>query len=153
MPGRPPDGDRPPQGRGSGAAAGYPKHHLLAVLDDPIAVARVLQELWELGVDDHEIQLGCGPGSAAALRESVGHGKLASLSAQLAGRLGLRDDELEAKARIEQAMEDGNVVVAVYAPSDTRKEDAIRLFRRFGASMILYCGAFAVEWVTPPPDC
>lgn len=153
MSGTPSDGDRPQRGRGSATSGDYPKHHLLAVIEDPIAVARALQGLWELGVGDHEIQLGCGPGSAAALRESVGQGKLASLSAQLAERLGLRDDELEAKARIEQAMEDGKVVVAVYAPSDMRKDDAIQVFRRFGASMMLYCGAFAVEWITPPPDC
>jgi hypothetical protein len=127
----------------------YPEQQVLAVFDDAEALAAAISEVTQLGVLDSEIDVACGTERADALRESTGRSGLAHLAIRIADQLGIRNTEMEAKARYEQAMRDGEYVLRVPAPSDDFKSRVVDVLKRHGAHGISYFSKFTIERIVP----
>jgi hypothetical protein len=81
----------------------YPEQQVLAVFDDEEALAAAIEELTRVGVPDSDLDVACGTERADALRASTGRSGLANLAIRIADQLGIKNTEMEAKARDEQA--------------------------------------------------
>ncbi len=140
-------------GRGSEQSApkmGRPNNHLVAVLDTGEGASRAMQALMAGGFLESEIHLSSGEAAANALRADTGHSGLVDWAIRLAERLGLTDDDMEVKARYEQALRDGHTLLAVEAPSDARQARAVEILREHGAHTVNFIGRFSRTEIRPP---
>ena len=127
----------------------YPEHHVLAVLDSEEELAAAIREMTTGGILDSDVHVGCGTERADQLRASSGRSGLAGLAIRIADQLGIEDPEMEAKARYEQAMRDGQYVLRVPAPSDERKSRVVEILQRHGAHGVSYFSKFTIERIVP----
>ena len=106
----------------------YPVDYLLSVMDTPAQVKCAIDALTGPFLES-EIGVSCGQAAAQRLRESTGRTGLLDKIMRMGQSLGLTNDEMEVKGAYEKALRDGHVVVRVHAPTDDRKELAVRALR------------------------
>ncbi|MBW8769346.1 MAG: hypothetical protein JF589_06315 [Gemmatimonadetes bacterium] len=127
----------------------YPEQQVLAVFDDEEALAAAIEELTRVGVPDSDLDVACGTERADALRASTGRSGLANLAIRIADQLGIKNTEMEAKARYEEAMRAGGYVLRVSAPTDEQKSQVVEALQRHGAHGISYFSKFTIERIVP----
>ena len=133
---------------------GYPSRQVLAVIDDPTAVPKVVADLRETGVAERDMVVLSGEEGAARI-DGLGasHGLFARLRRLLAFTL---MDQLPDFVLYERALRDGRAVFTVRATSDERKRTIHGVLRRHGGHFTNYYGRFATEeldlWRGPEPD-
>jgi hypothetical protein len=128
----------------------YPTKHVVAILDDAKDTEEAVEELTSRGFLEKEIKIGSGTDLADRMSETTGRSGLAGMAMRINEALGLVNNEAEAKQRYEQAMRDGHYVVAVLAPTDERKEQALNILSSHSAHDIGYFGRLSIE--THKPD-
>jgi hypothetical protein len=148
-------GDTNPEASGAvgGASAdrtGYPLNSVVAVINTVDQAARTVEALTAGGFLASEIHAAVGQAAADAMHASTGRTGLANLAIRIAERLGLSDDEMESKARYEQALRDGHVVLFVEAASEARTDRAAQILREHGAHSVNYMGRFSRTEIIPP---
>jgi hypothetical protein len=129
---------------------GYPLNSVVAVLNTAEAAARTVDALTAGGFLDSEIHVAAGQAQADAMHARTGRTGLANLAIRIAERLGISDDEMEWKARYEQALRDGRVVLFVEAASELRKDRAAQILREHGAHSVNFMGRFSRTEIVPP---
>ncbi len=143
----PPRTDTPPAAGPSPAPLYYPEDHLLGVVDTPAQVDAALEDLTTGGFLDSEVDALCGRAQAERLAASSGRRGLLDRIVRVAEHLGVRDDEMETKARYEQALREGKTVLAVLAPTDERKALAAGILKAHGGHFINFFGRSTIERV------
>lgn len=128
----------------------YPKNHLLGVVDDRERAASVVAALTSGGFLRSEIHIGTGAATADALDATTGRSGLAAMLTRLAEKIGVTNEEIEAKNQYEEAMRNDRFVIAVAAPTDDRKARALQVLQQHGAHTIAYFGSHTIEHVAPP---
>jgi hypothetical protein len=125
-------------------------NHVLGVLDKQDAVSATMTALEAGGFLRSEIQVATGAAAADALDASTGRRGLASMLIRLAERIGVTDEEMEAKNRYEQAMRENRFVVSVAAPTAERKANATQILREHGAHTVTFFARHTIEHIVPP---
>ncbi len=129
---------------------GYPTNHVVAILDQPGEVTSAIDALTQGGFLTSEAQVLCGSAAADSLHATTGRSGLTNLVIRIAESIGVMDFEMEVKARAEQALRDGRYVISVAAPTDERKDVAVRILREHRAHSISYHGRFTIQDILPP---
>jgi hypothetical protein len=128
----------------------YPEDHLVAVLKDQEQLRAVMTALADSGFLPSDIDVSWGPEAAAAFREGVGRGGITGAAMRFARWLGITTEELRFRQRYEEALDRGDILVAVSAPTEERKVRAADLLRANGAELVMYLGKYTMRSVSPP---
>ena len=129
---------------------GYAPNHVIGVIDAGDDVERAVEMLSKCGFLDSEIHVVAGEAAADTLDGWSGRkGLITNMLIRTAELLGLQNDEMRLRERYETALRDGQFVVLVAAPSDTRKDLAARILREHGAHELNFLGRFAIERLVP----
>jgi hypothetical protein len=123
----------------------YPEDHLVGVVDTPAQLTSAMDALTAGGFLESEVEVLCGQEQAERLAASSGRRGLLGGVLRIAERLGVRDDELEVKARYEQALRDGRLILSVLVPTEERKARAADILRAHGGHFITYFGRLTIE--------
>jgi len=123
----------------------YPENHVLAIVDTRDELVALLSVLKSTGFLDSEVSVVSGQSAAERLSESTGRTGFADLVIRLGRRLGLKNDEGEMKEQYETALRDGHYVVAVFVPTDARKELAAQLLASKGGHFVNFLGRLMIE--------
>ena len=134
----------------SAGPEGYPTNHVLGVVNSEEEAARTVEALTSGGFLDSEVHVAAGQAAADALHARTGRMGVGNLMIRIAERLGVADDEMEVKARYEQALRDGHFLLLVEAPTEARKERATRILGAHGAHSVNYMGRFSRTALIPP---
>jgi hypothetical protein len=142
-----------PAGEQAADRAGYSANHVLGVVDTEEAAARAVEALAAGGFLDAEVHVVAGQREADAMHARAGRAGPADLASRVAGRLGAPgdQDQLEVKARYEQALRDGHLLLLVEAPTGARRDRAAQILREHGAHTMNYIGHFGRAELIPPP--
>jgi hypothetical protein len=143
--------DRPLEEGSEGERPGaYPTNHVVGVIDTCEEVGGAIEALSTGGFLDSEIHILAGEAAAEALETWSGRtGRITNLLIHAAELLGVQDDEMSLRERYGQALRDGRYVVAVAAPTETRKELATRILGEHGGHAVTFMGRFAIEQLIP----
>lgn len=123
----------------------YPVNHVVGIIETPAQLESAVAALETGGFLASEIAVGTGQATGDALDASTGRTGLAHLAIRVAEHLGISNDEMDMKDRYEQALRDGQFVIAILAPSDARKELAAQMLRAHGAHFVNFLGRFTIE--------
>ena len=123
----------------------YPTNHVLAILATPDQTSCAVDALVNGGFLESEIDLGHGPEAASQLGATTGRSGFQDWFIRLFQQVGLKNAETEMKDRYDQAVRDGQTVIAVHTPSEERKDRAEAMLRECGARFINYFGRLNVE--------
>ena len=110
----------------------------------------MVQALTEDRFAEADVLVTSGPAAADAMHATTGRRGLMNAVLRVAERLGVADEEMELKARYEQALKDGRFVVAVPAPTDDRERRAAHLLRKEGGRGVRFMGRFSIHGIVPP---
>jgi hypothetical protein len=121
---------------------------VLGVLDSSEQVDCALDALISSGFLESEIELNRGSEFADRLGASTGRRGLGDWFIRTFEKVGLKNAEVEIKEDYEQAVRDGHAVIAVLAPTEERKDLAVRLVKECGGRFINYFGALTVERIS-----
>jgi hypothetical protein len=124
---------------------------VVGVIDTEEEAARVVEALAAGGFLDSEIHVAAGQAEADAMHARTGRAEPADSASRVAARLRGPHDEMEVKARYEQALRDGHLLVLVEAPSEARRDRAAHILREHGAYTMNYMGRFGRAELSPPP--
>jgi hypothetical protein len=129
---------------------GYPINHVIGIVNTEQEAERTVEALTGGGFLDSEIHVVAGQGAADAMRARTGRTGVRNLVLRIAERLGVADDEMEVKARYEQALRDGHFLLLVEAPTEARKERATQILGENGAHFVNFMGRFSRTALIPP---
>jgi hypothetical protein len=133
-------------GRESGEeAVRYPTNHVVGILGTHDQGARAVDALTQGGFLESEVELIGGAEAADRLAGGTGRRGFQDWFIRLTGSVGLKNAETELKDRYEQALRDGNAVLAVLAASDDRKHRAAEILKESGGRFINFFGQLNVE--------
>ncbi len=124
---------------------GYSENHVIAIVDTREQLADALSVLKSSGFLDSEVSVVSGDVAAEQLSETTGRTGFADFVIRLGRRLGLKNDEGEMKDKYEAALRDGHYVVAIFVPSDARKELAAQLLASHGGRFVNFLGRLMIE--------
>ena len=113
----------------------YPRHYVVAVVDDPAAATRALAALKGAGFDDAAAEICPGPNFLKNYRDFV-EGR--NLFERLVG--GFPSDERDAVEEYVAEAERGASFVTVHATERARREEAIALLKEHGGHAMRYYG-------------
>lgn len=122
----------------------YPVSSVIGVLANQTDAMQSIRTLRANGFPRSEIHPLAGDAAADALHDHTGHGRLLDAVLRVAERWGIVDEEMELKAKLEEALRDGRVLILVATPSAERRALATRVLRRHGASSIHLMGHFTI---------
>ena len=131
-------------------AGQYPVNHVVGVIDTSAETRAAVEALTEGGFLASEVHVACGSDAADALRATTGRTGLANVAIRIAQRLGVANNEMEGKPAYEKALAEGRFVLAVDAPTDTRRELATSLLREHNAHAVAFLGRYSIEKLIPP---
>lgn len=97
------------------------------------------------GFLESEINIACGQAKAAALDATTGRSGLAHVALRVAEKFDLSTDERDTKERYEQALRDGQCVIAIFAPSEERKRRSAQILEEHRGHFINYLRRFTIE--------
>jgi hypothetical protein len=123
----------------------YPEGRVLAIVETTDQLCDVVKALVTKQFLASEIEIVHGAVSADKLAESTGRGGLANIAMRLTSKIGLPNDEMAMRNRYEEAMRDGQFVVAVTTPTDERKVLASQVIHDHGGQFIHYFGQRTFE--------
>ena len=129
---------------------GYPTNHVLGVVNSEDEAARTVEALTAGGFLESEVHVAAGQAAADAMHARTGRTGVRNLAIRIAERLGVADDEMEVKARYEQALRDGHFLVLIEAPTEARRERATQILGEHGAHSVNYMGRFSRTALIPP---
>lgn len=127
----------------------YPTNHVVGVVDTAEQLKSAVTALTGGGFLASEVEVVCGPAAADALAKSTGRTGLTNLAMRVAERFGVWDDEMEMKARYEQALRDGRFLVSTLAPTEERRALAARILEDHGGHLINFLGRFSIVPLHP----
>jgi hypothetical protein len=126
-------------------AVQYPTNHVVAIFDTSDQTSCALDALLGGGFLESEVDVNRGAEDADRLAQGTGRQGLQDWFIRLTGSVGLQNAETEMKERYEEALRDNRSVVAVLAPTETRKDLAAAIFRRCGGRFINFFGHLNVQ--------
>ena len=126
-------------------AVQYPANHVVAIFDTSDQTSCALDALLGGGFLESEVDVNRGAEEADRLAQGTGRQGLQDWFIRLTGSVGLKNAETEMKERYEEALRDNRSVVAVLAPTETRKDLAADIFRRCGGRFINFFGQLNVQ--------
>jgi len=130
----------------------YPRQNVVAVIDTAQQMEDAVTALTAGGFLESEIGIGSGVDIADRMRETTGRSGFTAMAMRFSEALGMPNDESDVKGRYEQAMRDGQFVVAVLAPTSERKRRALDILASHGAHDAVYFGRFVIEKLQPGVD-
>ena len=149
MPASQSDQDAAEQGRQNNEeSVQYPTNRVVAILDTQDQTACAVDALVQGGFLESEVELLRGNEEADRLGGGTGRGGLQDWFIRLTGSVGLKNAETEMKDRYEQALRDGNTVLAILTPTDDRKDRAAQILKECGGRFINFFGRLNVERIT-----
>lgn len=122
----------------------YPVNSVIGVLPSQTDAMEAIRTLRTNGFLQSEIHPLAGDAAADALHDHTGHGLLLDAVLRVAERWGILDEELELKAKLEEELRAGSVLVLVATPTAQRRALAARVLRHAGASSIHRMGRFTI---------
>jgi hypothetical protein len=141
-----PDQDAAKQGRQNDEeSVQYPTNHVVAILDTQDQTACAVDALVRGGFFESEVELLRGNEEADRLAGGTGRRGFLDWFIRLTGSVGLKNAETEMKDRYEQALRDGNTLLAVLTPTDDRKDRAAQILKECGGRFINFFGRLNVE--------
>lgn len=132
------------------SAGQYPVNHVVGVIDTAVETGAAVEALTGGGFLASEVHVACGSDAAEKLRATTGRSGLANVAIRIAQRLGVANNEMEVKAAYEKALAEGRFVLAVDAPTDTRRDLATSLLREHNAHAVAFLGRYSIEKLIPP---
>jgi hypothetical protein len=118
---------------------------VLAILATPDQTSCAVDALVNGGFLESEIDLGHGPEVADQVAATTGRSGFQDWFIRLFQQVGLKNAETEMKDRYDQAVRDGQTVIAVLTPTEERKNRAAAMLGECGARFINYFGRLNVE--------
>jgi hypothetical protein len=125
-------------------AISYPTDNVVAVIADRARVADAYDALTTAGFEATDIKVIAGEGAADRLADTSGRTGFLDKVIRFADKLGVRDEEMEAKATYERALREDQHVISVFAPSEDRARIAADILRRFNGKYIAHFGEFVI---------
>ena len=122
----------------------YPKDHVVGVITSHETVVQAIDALSAAGFLPSEMNVIAGQAAAARLDASTGRSGLLDRIVRFADKLGIRDEEMEAKEIYEQALRDDQHIVTVSTLTEERKQLAAGILRDFGGKHIAHLGRFVI---------
>jgi hypothetical protein len=92
-----------------------------------------------------EIDVVYGAAAAEKLRENTGRSGLAHLAMRFSESIGLPNDETAIKNQYADGLHRGQILIAVLAPTEDRREQASRLLEENGATNARFFGQYTIE--------
>lgn len=129
----------------------YPKDHVVGVITSYETVVQAIDALSEAGFLPSEMNVIAGQAAAARLDASTGRSGLLDRIVRFADKLGIRDEEMEAKEIYEKALRDDEHIVTVSTPTEERKQLAAGILRDFGGKHIAHFGSFVITDLRQKP--
>lgn len=129
----------------------YPKDHVVGVITSHETVVQAIDALSEAGFLPSEMNVIAGQAAAARLDASTGRSGLLDKIVRLGNKLGLRDEEMEAKEIYEQALRDDEHIVTVFTSTEERKQLAAGILLDFGGKHIAHFGRFVITDLSQKP--
>jgi len=123
----------------------YPTNRVLAILDTAQQSSCAVDGLVGGGFLESEVGVGHGPEDADRVDSSTGRRGFQDWFIRFFDRLGVQNAETEMRNRYEQALREGHTVIGVLAPTEERKDLAVKILQDCGAHFINFCGQFSVE--------
>jgi len=121
---------------------GYPRDHLVGIVDDQTAATALVSDLNQQGVVDVQILSG-SEGAEALDSDGSEHGIFSKLL-RTVERMSAEIDHLR---EYERAVLEGSAVVVALANEEPLREQATEVFRKHNARFVNYFGAMTVELV------
>jgi hypothetical protein len=122
----------------------YPKDHVVAVIASHEKVVEAITALSKAGFRASELNVAAGPAAADRLDASTGRTGLLHEIIRFADKLGIQDEEMQAKETYEKALRADEHVITVFTPSEERKTAAADILRDMGATDIAHFGNFII---------
>ena len=126
----------------------YPTNQVIAILDTQVQTACAVDALANGGFLESEVELLRGSQEADRLAGGTARKGFQDWFIRLTGSIGLKNAETEMKDRYEQALRDGNTVVAILTPTEDRKDRAAEIIKECGGRFINFFGRLNVERIT-----
>jgi hypothetical protein len=123
----------------------YPEGRVVAIIDTVDHLWAAAKALVTAGFLESEIDIVHGSAAADKLSEGTGRGGLANVVMRLAAKIGLPNDEMALRKRYEEALRNGQFVLAVEAPTNERKVLASRVIHDQGGTFIHFFGQRTFE--------
>lgn len=124
-----------------GEELGYPHDRILGLLPSEEAAWSLVERLRGIGIEDGQIELFMGDEGAKLLHSH--HGQTGFRRLLVAARRALGDEELHSR-RYEEAVQAGNVLVAVQIP-ESEKDQVAEAMKSDGAFRVRYYGRMLIE--------
>jgi len=128
----------------------HPMNSVIGVLPSQTDAMQEIRTLRTNGFLQSEIHPLAGDAAADALHDHTGHGLLLDAVLRVAERWAILDEELELKAKLEEALRAESVLVLVATPTPRRRALAAGVLRHAGASSIHRMGRFTISDVPVP---
>ena len=119
----------------------YPKHRIVAIVDDEQQVDTAITTLEQAGVDASSVHVLSGPAGARLLDRS---GKRHGLRARLLRFVQGGAFETDALRQHEKALNDGQHVIYVPARGDNTRRAIAQILRAAGGHHLLYFGTWSI---------
>lgn len=130
---------------GAGDEFPYPEGRVVAIVETPENLWDAEEALVTSGFLESEIDVAYGEAAAEKFSAGTGRKGIANIAMRLVARIGLPNDEMAMRHRYEEALRDGQFVVAVVTPTNDRKVLASQLIHDHGGSFIHYFGERTFE--------
>ena len=121
---------------------GYPRDHLVGIVDDEAAANALAAELEQQGVA--EVQVLTGAEGAEMLDSDGSEHGLFGRMLRAVERMSAEIDHLR---EYERAVREGSAVVVALAKEEPQRERATEVFRKHDARFVNYFGSMTVELV------
>ncbi|HET7565596.1 MAG TPA: hypothetical protein VFJ96_11410 [Gemmatimonadaceae bacterium] len=127
----------------------YLKDHVAAVIDTMEELTPTVDALLDAGFLESEILVFCGHEAADAIAATTGRSGLMHIAMRVAERLGAPNEEMKFKNLYEQALRNGQFLVAVFTPTEERTELAAQLLQSHGGHFIHHMRRFSLHVMHP----
>jgi hypothetical protein len=144
QPGHEPDATPAPSASSKGEPR-YPVNYVVGVVPTRQQAEAASSELTTRGFLESEVGVTSGSAAAEALDATTGRRGLADFAMRLGEWVGVSNHEMMVKEGYEQALRDGEFIVAALAPDDERKRLASEIIVSHGGRFVHYFNRFSIE--------
>ena len=123
----------------------YPENRVVGLLDTTEQLESAVEALTSGGFLPSEIECIHGAAASEKLRANTGRSGLAHLAMRLAESIGMPNDETAIKNQYADGLGNGQLLLAVLAPSEERRRVAVRILEKHGGTNVRFFGQYTIE--------
>jgi hypothetical protein len=123
----------------------YPENRVVGLLDTREELESAVDALTSGGFLPSEIEVIHGAAASEKLRENTGRSGLAHLAMRFAESIGMPNDETAIKNQYADGLGKGQLLLAVLAPTEERRQVAGRILEEHGGTNVRFFGQYTIE--------